>query len=324
MLEFIKKNLKVLLVLLLIPIIFIGILEYFSEEITVDGWLGFLGGYFGILGAVGAVQYQAYLEESKNYNNLISYVNYVSRRLIPIFEKKALMVVRYYLPFSEIKFHDIQKFDDESFDIIDTEIIKNYLSLIVADKDISDILKLKESIKKIENCIEYLGENYIDRKKFLDFGVKLKLRTPLYSKKGDFSNFYFSLDTILFILCRNISDSYFEKIILNKEFSISSIQFDKEKIEECYHPLMDNLIKKCQNSNIGFLDLLYCYINWLSEFTNLLYFLNFSENTETNNKFYKYFSTCLELAFAIEDSYKILLNLKREEEKFKEQYNKKI
>ena len=32
MLEFIKKNLKVLLVLLLIPIIFIGILEYFSEE----------------------------------------------------------------------------------------------------------------------------------------------------------------------------------------------------------------------------------------------------------------------------------------------------
>ena len=36
MLEFIKKNLKAIIVLLLIPILFIGILEYFSEEITVD------------------------------------------------------------------------------------------------------------------------------------------------------------------------------------------------------------------------------------------------------------------------------------------------
>lgn len=88
MLGFIKKNLKVILVLLLIPIIFIGILEYFSEKITVDSWLGFLGGYLGVLGAVGAVQYQAYLEESKNYNNLISYANYISKNLRPIFEKK--------------------------------------------------------------------------------------------------------------------------------------------------------------------------------------------------------------------------------------------
>ena len=309
MLGFIKKNLKVILVLLLIPIIFIGILEYFSEKITVDSWLGFLGGYLGVLGAVGAVKYQAYLEESKNYNNLISYANYISKNLRPIFEKKALLVIRHYLPFSEIKFHDIEKFDNEDFDIIDGEIINNYLSLIVANKNISDILKLKKSIKKIKSCIEYLNENYIDRKKFLDFGVKFKLKNTSYLDKGNFFSFYFSLDSILLTLCRNISDSYFEKIILNKEFSISSIQFDKGKIENYYHSLVDDLIKKCQNPDINLLELLYCYSNWLSEFTNLLYFLNFSENTETNNKFYKYFSTCLNLVFAIEDAYIILLEL---------------
>ena len=47
--KFIKK---VILVLFLFLILFIGILEYFLEEITIDGWLGFLGGYLGVLGAI--------------------------------------------------------------------------------------------------------------------------------------------------------------------------------------------------------------------------------------------------------------------------------
>mgnify|MGYP000665882785 FL=1 len=49
MLGFIKKNWKIVLILALFPIIFIGILKlcikYLPGEMigTIDGWLGFLG-----------------------------------------------------------------------------------------------------------------------------------------------------------------------------------------------------------------------------------------------------------------------------------------
>lgn len=76
MLGFIKKKWKII-ILLLLPIFLIIILKYFSKEITVDGWLGFLGGYFGVLGAVGTVYLQYYEEKKKKIKNAVSYIKFI-------------------------------------------------------------------------------------------------------------------------------------------------------------------------------------------------------------------------------------------------------
>ena len=308
MLELIKKNWRILLALLLFPIIFIGILKFCIKYLpgemigSIDGWLGFLGGYFGVLGAVGAIWYQKEIEENTALKNLNLYSEYISNKLIPIFEKEFLIILRHYLPTSNYNFYNIQKFNFNKFDIIDSEIIDKYLPLIIANQHISDVLELKVKIKEIKNYMKYLESSLIVRSDFFEFITE--------QEDKDFYKYYFNLDEILTILSRNISDLYYEKNILEKDVFFNQIKFDKKNIAQTYYPLIDEIERICQKSNVTFLDLLYCYICWLSEFTNLLYMKNFYKNNQLNNKYYMYFSSCLDFAFAIEDSYKILLNLK--------------
>lgn len=80
MLGFIKKNWKIVLILALFPIIFIGILKlcikYLPGEMigTIDGWLGFLGGYFGVLGAIGTFWWQLNEEKKSEIKGLLFYI----------------------------------------------------------------------------------------------------------------------------------------------------------------------------------------------------------------------------------------------------------
>lgn len=91
--KFIKNYSKIISIILLIlfPIIFIGILKIFikfapGEMIgSIDGWLGFLGGYFGVIGTIGAVWWQ--LNESKKAQSLGSlkiYEYYFDRFLLDL------------------------------------------------------------------------------------------------------------------------------------------------------------------------------------------------------------------------------------------------
>ena len=270
MLEFIKKNLKVILVLSLIPIIFIGILEYFSEEITADGWLGFLGGYFGVLGAVGAIWYQKSLDNEAAINGIELYTNYIVENLSKKLEE-------HYLPFLTV-FATLDGYDEtyeieeitkrkKDFNIINADIITSNLSIILSNKKFVTLLSLKE---KLENLNYYISELENDI-------TKGDIFIPLLN----------DLDNFLKNTKNNISISeYFFKIIkelnflraillkLNMSYHTKSIAFKENEILPEYEFLIQDIIKAFNNKNKVNLDILKCYKTCIGNIGRIIILIN--------------------------------------------------
>lgn len=277
--KFIKK---VILVLFLFLILFIGILEYFLEEITIDGWLGFLGGYFGVLGAIFTINLENKNKKIEEEENLTSYIKYISQELTPVLEENSIEIIKWYLPISYYDELRIEEFKIEDFDIIDTEIINNNLFAIISNNNFKHILKIKKDINKIQNYIKYLTENFINKDELNKIEWK------------EFIKCYHSLEEILNTFCQNIQFYIIDTESFNNSSKISLLTYNKG-IENTYLELINAINITISKSNITSVDILTCYSYWLVEMNNLLFYMFLKEKTDTIAKVYTYFKTCLSL-----------------------------
>ncbi len=300
MLEFIKKNLKVIIVLLLIPIIFIGILEYFSEEITVDGWLGFLGGYLGVLGAVGAIWYQKSLDNEAAIKSMELYTNYIVENLSSKLEE-------HYMPFLTV-FATLDGYDDsyeieeitkrqKAFNIINTDIITSNLSIILSNKKFIVLLDLKEKLDSFNYYLIKLEED----------ATKGEILTPLLKDLDNFlknntltSEYFFELKKELICLGYILSK-------LNMSYYINPINFEEEKILFKYKFIVQDIIKALNNKNKINLDILKCYEDCISNIARIIILINKSFQVR---RFYYYPYNLLNLINIIKSIYEDIEKLK--------------
>lgn len=273
MLKIIKKNLKIIIVLLLIPILFIGILEYFSKEITIDGWLSFLGGYLGVLGAVGAIWYQKSLDNEAAIKSMNLYTDYIIENLSNKLEE-------HYLPFLTV-FATLDGYDEsyeieeitkrkKDFNIINADIITSNLSIILSYKKFIVLLDLKE---KLDN--------------FLIYNTLI-------------SEYFFELKKELICLGYILSK-------LNMSYYINPINFEEEKILFKYKFIVQDIIKALNNKNKINLDILKYYEDCISNIARIIILIN--EKIKVR-KFYYYPYNLLNLINIMKSIYEDIEKLK--------------
>ena len=234
MLGFIKRNWKIIF-LLLFPIIFIGILEYFLEEVTAGGWLGFLGGYFGALGAFGAVWWQ--LESEKRQKNLqykifLEYLLKIINNNLDINISSILLNLYSYNSFVD------EKDDLFYFTKLDDTLIQNYLPLFIEKKHTS-ILELRDFLYRF---------SYYQEKYYYELKEKLIMYKTL-DKKCPSSDEAKDRDNVNLIISDFLNLSYY----INKEndyevYSNIGKKFVKNKSKEdkfwFFYEETLNLLKK--------------------------------------------------------------------------------
>lgn len=301
MLEFIKKNLKVILVLLSIPIIFIGILEYFSEEITVDGWLGFLGGYFGILGAVGAIWYQKSLDNEAAIKSMELYTNYIVESLFHKLENDYIFLITTFATLDGYnEFYEIGEITKrkKEFNIINTDIINSNLSIILSNQKFIILLSLKEKLDDLNYYVMKLEENI----------TKGDIYYPLMDSIDEILRNNDLVSESLAEIVQEFRDLSFILLKLNIGYFTKSIKFDEE-ITSKYKYLVSNIIKAFDNKNKTNLNLLKCYEHCIGNIARIISLINEKFQLKTSEYCY-YMYNLLNLINVMIGIYKDIEKLK--------------
>lgn len=268
MLVFIKKNLKVILVLLLIPIIFIVILECFSEKITVDGWLGFLGGYFGVLGAVGAIWYQKSLDNEAAINGIELYTNYIVENLSKKLEENYMSFLTVFATLNGYdKIYSIEEIAKrkKDFNIINTDIITSNLSIILSNKKFITLLSLKEKLDNLNYYIVKLEED----------NTKGNIYEPLMNDLDNLLKNDKNTNKIAENFSEKIKELTFLSSVLlrlNVNYYGKSLQFKEEEIIPKYKFLVQNIKKAFNNKKNIYI--LQCYIQCITSIAEIILFFN--------------------------------------------------
>lgn len=301
MLGFIKKNWKMVLTLSLFPIIFIGILEYFSEEITVDGWLGFIGGYFGILGAVGAIWYQKSLDNEAAIKSMELYTNYIVESLFYKLENEYIFLITTFATLDgyneSYEIGEITK-RKKDFNIINTDIINSNLSIILSSQKFIILLSLKEKLDNLNYYVMKLEEN----------NTKGDIYYPLIASIDEILKNNDLVPESLAEIVEELRDLNFILFNLNIGYFTKSIKFD-EKITAKYKYLVSNIIKAFNNKNKTNLDLLKCYEQCIGNIARIIFLINRKFQLKTS-EYYYYMYNLLNLINIMINIYKDIEKLK--------------
>ena len=296
MLEFIKKNLKVIIVLLLIPIIFIGILESFSEKITVDGWLGFLGGYLGVLGAVGAIWYQKNLDTKVAIKNIEIYSDYIYKTLYSRLESNSIKIITTFIPLSNIKIdEDIYKLKND-FNIINSEIINSNLEIILSNDKFFPLLSLKDELNDFFYYINLLEENKLSKDSFYELISNIRKEFAKYPNSNIIIENLISLDSILMDLKSNIF--------------LEQLNFKRKDLSNYLSSLVDEITKVFANDKKTILDVLKCYQTCIYNLDSIVTLVTISNDSEINRKLQYYYNINLRLINTIIAIYEDIDKLK--------------
>ncbi len=296
MLEFIKKNLKVIIVLLLIPIIFIGILESFSEKITVDGWLGFLGGYLGVLGAVGAIWYQKNLDTKVAIKNIEIYSDYIYKTLYSRLESNSIKIITTFIPLSNIKIdEDIYKLKND-FNIINSEIINSNLEIILSNDKFFPLLSLKDELNDFFYYINLLEENKLSKDSFYELISNIRKEFAKYPNSNIIIENLISLDSILMDLKSNIF--------------LEPLNFKRKDLSNYLSSLVDEITKVFANDKKTILDVLKCYQTCIYNLDSIVTLVTISNDSEINRKLQYYYNINLRLINTIIAIYEDIDKLK--------------
>ena len=302
MLGFIKKNWKILLILSLFPIIFIGILKvsikYLPGEMigTIDGWLGFFGGYFGVLGAIGAIWYQKSLDTKIAIKNIEAYSDYIYKTLYSRLESNSIKIITTFIPLSNIKIdEDIYKLKND-FNIINSEIINYNLEIILSNNKFFPILSLKDKLTDFFYYINLLEENKMSKNSFYELIDNIKKEFWKYPNTNAIIKNLISLDDILMELKSNIF--------------LEPLNFKRKNISNYFLSLVDEITKTFANNKKTTLDILKCYQSCIYNLDNIITLVAISNDSEINRKLQYYYNINLKLISTIIAMYEDIEKLK--------------
>jgi hypothetical protein len=315
MLGFIKKNWKIVLILALFPIIFIGILKlcikYLPGEMigSIDGWLGFLGGYFGVLGAVGAIWYQKNLDLKNDIEKIELYSSYITQELFKILEKNSISLIDNFLnkfgsedntnkKNNHLKNKEIYKIKKD-FEIINKDIVNSNLSIILSNKKFIFLLILINKLDDLQYYITLLEENKSMNnihKQLIDI-----IDTKLYENKEKYTLYIKLKEELWFI----------ERLLFKLEINIfkKPLNLKNKDILPKYKFLVNDIIRTFNKKNITNFDILKCYRGCLYELNNIIFNMLDNNFIQTDNCWY-YYQKVLNLINSILDIYLIIEKLK--------------
>lgn len=302
MLGFIKKNWKIVLILALFPIIFIGILKlcikYLPGEMigTIDGWLGFLGGYLGVLGAVGAIWYQKNLDTKVAIKNIEIYSDYIYKTLYSRLESNSIKIITTFIPLSNIKIdEDIYKLKND-FNIINSEIINSNLEIILSNDKFFPLLSLKDELNDFFYYINLLEENKLSKDSFYELISNIRKEFAKYPNSNIIIENLISLDSILMDLKSNIF--------------LEPLNFKRKDLSNYLSSLVDEITKVFANDKKTILDVLKCYQTCIYNLDSIVTLVTISNDSEINRKLQYYYNINLRLINTIIAIYEDIDKLK--------------
>lgn len=302
MLGFIKKNWKIVLILALFPIIFIGILKlcikYLPGEMigTIDGWLGFLGGYLGVLGAVGAIWYQKNLDTKVAIKNIEIYSDYIYKTLYSRLESNSIKIITTFIPLSNIKIdEDIYKLKND-FNIINSEIINSNLEIILSNDKFFPLLSLKDELNDFFYYINLLEENKLSKDSFYELISNIRKEFAKYPNSNIIIENLISLDSILMDLKSNIF--------------LEPLNFKRKDLSNYLSSLVDEITKFFANDKKTILDVLKCYQTCIYNLDSIVTLVTISNDSEINRKLQYYYNINLRLINTIIAIYEDIDKLK--------------
>lgn len=302
--SFIKKNWKMVLILSLFPIIFIGILECFSEKVTVDGWLGFLGGYFGVLGAVGAIGYQKSLDNEAAIKSIELYTDYIIENLSNKLEKNYMSFLSVFATLNGYDdFYEIEEIAKrkKDFSLINTDIINSNLSTILSNKKFIILLNLKEKLDNLNYYIIKLEEDNTQGNIYIPLMDNLDEILKSNKNKSSISESIFELIKELNFL-KNILSK------LNMSYYNKTLNFEDEEILSKYEFLIQNVRKAFDNKNN--FEILEFYRLCITNIIRVIILINKKFQIKEFYPYYYYLYNVLSLIIVMKEIYEEIEKLK--------------
>jgi hypothetical protein len=144
------------------PFILLFLVKLFSNNFSLDGWLGFLGSYLGIVGTFGALYWKSNLEKNEKNKQIDSYISYIIEKNKESFNKNFKNLHKYLYEISSIYADNNNEIKKYSFDLpnFHKNFIENNFEYILTLPRGNDFITLYNILTKINsltsNFIEHL------------------------------------------------------------------------------------------------------------------------------------------------------------------------
>lgn len=214
-----KKFFKILIVILLVPVIFIGIFKLYyliipGEEVGVKGdWISFSGGYIGSIIALWGIWWQVNnekkyrkIKEEQKYKNFKKYIERIIDFNLKELENSKENIIKTYT--YHIRFLNRQEI--YNFKEIDETLFKIYIDKIIEEEDdiLIDLYNLQLELKlNLDKTIGFCDEKARLINKIIIFRVEKEKMFDIQLKKED----------------DNLELYYFEQFMIFNNFLSSSL-----------------------------------------------------------------------------------------------------